>query len=142
EYMMTGLQNGTYTDFDVSTPNDARNLQKVSFSKTQRGDRDPINYSFTISSNRSDLDNEHSLERQRERELLTEPRNLNELVMSAYEKARQSSDEKEVASLVDLDSIRLENGDIDLDKVDMNVISRHESLALTMRLVQEDMLER
>lgn len=142
EYMMTGLQNGTYTDFDVSTPNDAPNLQKVSFSKTQRGDRDPINYSFTISSNRSDLDNEHSLERQRERELLTEPRNLNELVMSAYEKARQSSDEKEVASLVDLDSIRLENGDIDLDKVDMNVISRHESLALTMRLVQEDMLER
>lgn len=148
EYFMEGVNKRKYHSYSAK-PADSSRLENTTTvrlmgDKPKKGNAKKINYdySFNIGHNMPVNQNTKDSKLTQMRMELYEPTNLTELVENAYAIARTSSDENEVDSLVDLETITFDDGTIDMDQVDMEVVIRHSNMTTIMRLVNEAALRR
>jgi len=148
EYFMEGTDLSKYQHFDVhkaKTLSDATSVGMNKDSDLKRsasGNSIRYDVSFTIGHNTPSRTRHPQSYKRQEVDQLLQPQTMTELVEQAYEKAQLSSDENEVDSLIDLDDVRHEDGSINMDDIDMDVVMRHSDMGTIMRLVHDDTEER
>lgn len=150
EYFMEGVDPSKFREFDVYASKRLTNATTVGMNaelkvdasgakkRTNSGNTIDYDVSFNIGHNKPSKTKHRDLYNHQEIDRLLEPQSLTELIEQAYEKASLSSDENEVDSLIDLESIRLEDGSLDTDQVDMDVVIRNSDMTVLLRLVRKE----
>lgn len=148
EYFMEGVNPTKYQQFDVFQPQQLDNATRVGMNKepglkrSASGKSIAYDVSFSIGHNTPSRTRHQQLHRRQEVDQLLEPQNMTELIEQAYAKAELSSDENEVDSLIDLDTVRREDASINVDDIDMDVVMRHSDMGSIMRIVHKNTKER
>lgn len=144
EYFLEGPNPSKFNSFDVYPATNLNNATTVGMHvsderpRSRNGSRIRYDRSFSIGHNTPSNTKFSDLSIMSDTRALQEPRTMDELIRNAYEKASLSSDENEVADLIDLDTILLDDGTIDVDQIDMEIVIRHSDMTSVMRIFNED----